>query len=174
MSASLHRFRSRRAKLRAEQAGELRQMVMDFGDQLGLPESVVGRVVAAVDRETFSEGRWPFMLLGIRENAAVVDWLTRNSARPGQAVRLWAHLLTAVRYDTGEIVLTRAEMAELVGCPLVSVSRVLTELVELGAISRKREGRVYRYFLNPWCGTRLGGKARDEAQAEAAQLRLMD
>ena len=174
MSASLHRLRSRREKLRTDQAGELRQLVMDFGDRRLLPESVVGRVVAAVDRETVSEGRWPFMLLGIRENAAVVDWLTRNSARPGQAVRLWAHLLTQVRHDTGEIMLTRAEMAELVGCAAESVSSLLTELVELGAISRKREGRVYRYWLNPWCGTYLGGKARDEAQAEAAQLRLVD
>ena len=174
MAATLHRFQAKRDKLKLGEASRLRQMVLDFGCDLDLPESVVGRVVSAVDRETEATGRWPFMLLGIRENQAVVDWLGENSSRPIKALSVWAMLLTAVRHDTQEIMLTRREIAGHVGISADNVSRILSELVEFGAISRRREGRAMRYFLNPWAGTHLGGRARDEAQAEARQLRLID
>lgn len=174
MAATIHRFRSRRDKLKAAEASRLRQMVLDFGGELDLPDGVIGRVVAAVDGQTASEGGWTFVMIGPRENQAVVDWLRNNSRRPQAAMVVWAMLFTALRYDTGEIMLTRAEIAEHVGIGADNVSRIMSELVGIGAVSRRREGRSVRYFMNPNIGTHLGGQARDQAQAEAKQLRLID
>ena len=45
----------------------------------------------------------------------MVSWLRENSKRPMAAMAIWAELFTALRFDTGEIALTRAELAERVG-----------------------------------------------------------
>ena len=111
--------------------------------------------------------------LGLKENQAVVSWLRHNSKRPMAAMATWALLFTAVRFDTGEIALTRAEIAERVGIHPREVSKIMTELVSIGAVSRVREGRRVRYFLNPNVGTYLTGKERDKAQSEAPQLSLV-
>jgi hypothetical protein len=57
----------------------------------------------------------------------------------------------------------------------------MTELVDFGAISRRRvkvagmRGQgVVRYFMNPRVATNLAGQARDEAQKSAPLLRLIE
>jgi hypothetical protein len=42
------------------------------------------------------------------------------------------------------------------------------------AVIREREGRRFRYYMNPLVGTGLSGAARDRAHAGAPQLRLLD
>ena len=59
--------------------------------------------------------RWMFAMISPTQNAAVVRWLGEHSKRPQAAVRLWAELLTALRPDTGEILLTRDQIAALLG-----------------------------------------------------------
>ena len=173
MAATIHRFRSRRDKLRVADAVRLRQMVLDFGDDLDLAEGAIGRVVAAVDGQTASENGWTFVMIGPRENQAVVDWLRENSRRPQAAMAVWAMLFTSMRTDTGDILWSRAEIAEHVGIASDNVSRIMTELVGIGAVSRRRVGRSVRYRMNPVIGTKLGGQVRDKAQAAAAgQLQL--
>ena len=83
--------------------------------------------------------------------------------------------------DSGEIMLTRDQLADTLGERVENISRIMSELCDFGAISRKRvkvrglrgEG-VVRYFMNPRVGTHLSGNARDEAQAEAPLLRLIE
>ncbi|MDE2988511.1 MAG: helix-turn-helix domain-containing protein [Chloroflexota bacterium] len=101
-----------------------------------------------------------------------MEWLLDNSVRPQAATTLLAKLFTALHRDTGEIMLTRTEIAEGVGIAPRHVSTIMTELEGIGAISRRRAGRDVRYFLNPWIATYLTGKARDDAQAAAPQLKL--
>jgi hypothetical protein len=48
------------------------------------------------------------------QNAAVVSWLRNNSKRPMAAMRLWAECFTGLRMDTGEIVISRDEIAKRV------------------------------------------------------------
>ena len=172
MAATLHRFRSKRSRLEADQGQELRQLLLDLGETKNLPAEAVTKIVAAVDAQTASEGGWTFMLMGPKENAAVVAWLRQNSKRPMAAMEVWAVLFTALRFDTGEIALTRAEIAERVGIHPRHVSNIMTELEGIGAVSRVRQGRGVRYFLNPFVGTHLTGKERDKAQSEARQLSL--
>jgi predicted ArsR family transcriptional regulator len=86
-----------------------------------------------------------------------------------------------MRRDTGEIALTRDELAEELGVAPPHVSRLMGELEGIGAISRRLEkipgmrgrGRAV-YFMNPNVATNLAGAARDKAQGEAPPLRLVE
>ena len=65
MPATLHRLRSKPARLRKEQAAALRQMVLEFP---GLPERAVGAIIATVDRETAAQNGWTFVMLYPSQN----------------------------------------------------------------------------------------------------------
>jgi hypothetical protein len=175
MAARLHRLRTKPERLREEQAAALRQLVLAFP---GLPEPAVGSIVAAIDRETVAENGWTFVMLSPAQNRAVINWLLENSSRPQKAVSLWSLLFEHLRRDTGEIALTREQMAEQIGERADNVSLIMTELESIGAISRRREKvagmrgpGVVRYFMNPNVATHLGGKARDHAQAKTPPLK---
>jgi hypothetical protein len=174
MPATLHRLRTKRQRLRNEQASALRQMVLDFE---GLPDDAVRAIIGAIDRETVAANGWTFVMLSPEQNEAVVAWLLDHSSRPQKAVRLWAALFRHLRRDSGEIMLTRDELAERIGVHPDNITRIMADLESIGAISRRRErvgglrgpGMV-RYFMNPNVATHLAGKDRDKAQAEAAPL----
>src|SRR4051812_43403430 len=153
MAAQIARLRTKADRLRSDTAAQLRQLVLEFN---GLPERARGEIVAAIDRQTTSEAGWTFVMLSPEQNAAVMRWLRQHSQRPVLALALWGELFTALRRDTGEIVLTRDELAERVGTRPDHVSRVMHELAGIGAIIVHREkvagmrgpGRAV-YLMNP-------------------------
>ena len=174
MPAQLVKLRTKADRLKTDQAEQLRQLVLDFPD---LPQRAVGELIATIDRQTAYRSGWTFVMISPEQNAAVVDWLSRNSGRPLVAMRLWAVLFSNLRTDTGEIVQTRDELAELVGETPNHVSEIMGELATIGAISRRREKvagmrgpGLVRYFMNPKVGTHLTGAARDKAQTDSAPL----
>src|SRR3954453_23646440 len=178
MAARITRLRTKADRLRAEEAGELRRLVLE---RPGLPERVRGEIVATIDRETASEGRWTFVMLSPEQNATVMRWLRQHSRRPVLALALWGELFTALRHDTGEIMLTRDELAERVGTRPNEVSNLMHELASIGAIIVHREkvagmrgpGRAV-YLMNPNAATNLAGAARDQAQAVAKPVLVYD
>jgi DNA-binding transcriptional ArsR family regulator len=105
--------------------------------------------------------------------AQIVEYLDRHSTRPRKAIRLWAHLFSALPPDSNEVMLTRDELAEKIGVRPSDVSAIMGELQEVGAVYRERHGRGVRYFVNPRLGTHMGGAVRDRAQAAAPFLRLV-
>jgi hypothetical protein len=178
VAARIVRLRTKADRLHADTAAHLRQFVLECP---GLPERARGELVATIDRETASEARWTFVMIGPEQNAAVVRWLRRHSRYPTLAPALWAELFTALRRDTGEIVLTRDELAERIGTRPNEVSNLMHELASIGAIIIHREkvagmrgrGRAV-YLMNPNVATNLAGAARDRAQGEAPKLRLVE
>lgn len=179
MALRVEKLRTKADRLRAEQAEPLRQMVLAYP---GLPERAAGEIVATIDRNTAAENGWTFVMMSPADNAKVVDWLVANSARPLVAVRLWARCFDHLRRDTGEIMQTRDELAEAIKAPAEEVSRIMTELESFGAITKERirvpgmkgPGMV-RYRMNAWIATHIrDSAARDRAQAEAPQLRLVE
>lgn len=170
MAATITRLRTRNDRLRADQADQLRSLILE---QPGLPESARVAVLAVLDRETAASEKWTFVMLSPADNAFVVRWLRRNSAYPVVAPDLWAELFTHLRRDTGEIVQTREELAAAVETTPRTVSRIMSELESIGAISRRKEGRGVRYFMSARIGTHLAGAARDKAQAAAPKLSLV-
>ncbi|RYI27120.1 MAG: hypothetical protein EON48_06280 [Acetobacteraceae bacterium] len=177
MAAKLHRFRSKADKLNEDQRVRLRQLLLSDPD---LPREPVRQLVAVVDRQTAARKGWTFVMMSPADNAKVVSWLAKNSEKPMVAVQLWAILFLHLDHDTGEVVQSRDELAGAVDTSPRDVSRIMTELETIGAISRKREKvagmrgpGVARYFMSPRIGTHIGGKAREIAQREAPVLRLV-
>ena len=178
MAATLHRLRTKRQRLRREQAAALRQMILEFE---GLPDHAAKAIIGAIDRETAAENGWTFVMLSPAQNRAVVNWLLAHAERPREAVALWVLLFEHLDRGTGIILLTRDELAGQVGTHPDTVSRIMSDLESIGAISRRRErvgglrgpGMV-RYFMNPNVATHLAGKDRDKAQAAARKLEVVE
>src|SRR4051812_40747322 len=147
----------------------------------GLPERARKAIIDTDHRQAAVNGLWTFVMLSPEQNAAVARWLGKNSGRPKVALLLWQELFTALERETGEITLTRYELAERVGTSADEVSRIMGELARFGAITVHREkiaglrgpGRAV-YRMNPNVATNLAGAARDRAQARAPKLRLVD
>lgn len=112
--------------------------------------------------------RWIFAMISPTQNFAVVEWLRQHSKRPQVAVSLWGLLLTALRPDTGEILLTRAQIAERLRIEPDNVSRIVAELASINALRREKDGRAVRYFLNPNIATHIPGPEARKAAREAA------
>ena len=178
MAARIARLRTKADRLRSDTAAQLRQLVLEYP---GLPERARGEIIGTIDRQTASEAGWTFVMLSPEQNAAVMRWLNRHSKRPRVALELWGELFTALRRDTGEVMLTRDELAERVGTTPEHVSSVMHELAGIGAIIVHRErvagmrgpGRAV-YLMNPNVATNLTGAARDRAQADAPSLMLVE
>src|SRR3954465_11439834 len=174
MAAQLHRLRTKADRLRSDTAAQLRQLALEHP---GLPERARGEIIGTIDRQTASEAGWTFVMLSPEQNATVVRWLRHHSRQPTVALALWGELFPALRRDTGEIVLTRDELAERVGTTPGEVSRIMHELAKIGAVAVHRErgpgprgpGRAV-YLMNPNVATNLAGAARDKAQGAAGPL----
>ena len=114
---------------------------------------------------------WTFVMISPQQNDAVVEWLNENSKRPMKATRLWAKLFTAMRNDTGEILRSRDELAEMIGETPQNLSRIMTELASINAIVRQKEGRRVKYFMNPNIATHIPTpEQRKEARENAGPL----
>jgi hypothetical protein len=177
MAATITKLKTKRQRIRADQAALLRDAVLPY--EVELPEQVRG-IIGYIDQQTASENGWTFVMLSPAQNDAVVNYLVEHSKRPLVAVRLWSLCFKYFRSDTGEILLTREEFAEKLGTAPQHVSQVMVELVKIKAIITRRERvkglrgpGLVRYFMNPNVATNLGGAARDKAQADAPLLTLM-
>jgi len=174
---SIVQLKTKPDRLRQDQADLLRQAILPFEDQL--PDAVRS-LIGHIDRQTASRNKWTFVMLSPEQNAIVVDYLAQHSKRPLVAMRLWALCFKHLRTDTGEILLTREEIADKLSQRAPEISEMMSELVDFGAIIRKRQkvggmkgpGMVH-YFMNPRVATHLSGKERDEAQGQSPPLLIL-
>lgn len=154
------RYRSRQAK--AELLEELAAEV------IGPANAAQLALAFAAQTPNPDAERWIFAMISPTQNAAVVDWLAEHSARPQAALKLWAQLLTALRPDTGEILLSRLDLAQRLGIEPRNLSALITELAKINAVRREKRGRSVRYFLNPNIATHIPGPEARKAAREAA------
>ena len=173
-SAKIVRLNDRRKPLHADQANQLRQLLLPFEEELG---DTISELLYYIDRRTAVATKWTFVMLSPSQNAAVVNYLIAESKRPMQAVRLWALCFEHLNNDTGEIMLRREEFAERLDIPANSVSEIMSELRTRNAIISRRTtvrgmrgAGVTRYFMNPNIATHLAGRAREVAQQEAPRI----
>jgi CRP-like cAMP-binding protein len=176
MAAAIIELQTKPERLREDQAAALRQALLPFEPHM--PDAVRS-LISHIDRSTSARNRWTFVMLSPAQNGAVVDYLATKSSRPVVAMRLWALCFQHLNQDTGEVMLSRDQLASLIGDQPTHVSRIMSELVAFGAISRRREKvagmsgpGVVKYFMNPRVATHLAGREREVAQAAAPQLRL--
>lgn len=171
LSASIYSLGQAVRKKRLRDATQLELMLREVADP-----STASRLAAAY-AERFpdpSKPKVPFVMLSPQQNSAVVDWLYENSKRPQKAARLWAKLFTALRSDTGEILLTRDDIAERIGIRPQEVSAIMTELASINAIVRERQGREMRYRMNATIATHLPSETlREEARTKDGPLMVL-
>ena len=173
----IERLRTRPDRAREAKAEELRQALLEFP---GLPPEATKRVLHALDRSTPTGAGWGFVMVSAEANASIVASLATTSIRPLVAVRAWALFLAHLDRVTGEVLLSRSELAERLGCRPSHVSEVAGEMEKLGAVSRRkvavpgvRGGGEVRIFVSPLAATHLPGEARERAQREVPALRLV-
>lgn len=170
MSATVRRLRTASDRRALSAIGRLR-LVLD--EMSGLPDDLAARVGTLLDRHERSWGRWRFVMVEPNLYHEVVVRLAGGSKRPLLAVKLWSLLFSKLPDDSNEVQADRAELARELGCHPAHVSEVMSELEQLGAVYRRREGRGVRYLVHPSFGTHLTGVVRERAQAEAPPLRLV-
>ena len=171
LPASVGDLAKRRWQARAEEAAA----AVKLAKRLPLDAATLAAVEAAASAHKGKSEQWVFVMLSADQNAAVIDWLDANSKRPRVAVRLWAQLLRAIRTDTGEVLLSRVELAERVGVAPGDLSKLMGELESINAIRRERDGRGVRYFLSPLVATHLPSAAlREQARTAAGPLRVVE
>lgn len=184
MTAVLRRFVSGPERLRRDEADRLRQALLPFMAEVEARPQVgraASALVAYLDRLTASSSHGVFVMIYPEQNAAVVDWIFSHSSRSHVAVRVWMLLFSHLRTDTGEVVLSRDEIAERIGVRPGDVSTVMSELAsdECRALTRRRERvagmrgpGVVRYFMNPNV-FRQPALAGDVSRAGARPLELV-
>lgn len=177
--ARILEFHTKRERLRRDQEAVVRQAVLDLEEEL--PGGVFRELLTVIDRRSASHNKWTFVMLSPEQNADVVRYLRDNSKYPLLAMTTWAVCFAYLRTDTGQIMLTRQELAEKLKAPVTDISRVMTELEQIGAISRRRQAvagkrgpGIVEYFMNPRVCTNLAGRERELAQLEAPLLRLIE
>jgi DNA-binding transcriptional ArsR family regulator len=170
MPATVRRLRTRRDREQQEALHHLREVVSNLAD--ALPGDVLQRIGTLIDRRLLSQDRWSFVMVNADLYAEYVRYLRQHSSRPLLALQLLAELIRSLPDDSNEVQATRAELARRVGCDPANLSRLITEMEEAGIVSRERDGRGVRYTVNPLLGTHLAGKARDNAQGQAPDLKL--
>ena len=109
---------------------------------------------------TYAPQPWPFVMLS-REQAREIQRRILNGARPGVTLSVWMAALSYAAHGTGEIEATRQQLAEIAGTNEREVSRALSRLVGLGALTRTARGR---YMVHP--AVAWSGSLADRAAAE--------
>lgn len=193
--AQLVRFRSRQQQSEREASAALAEQFSllppEMLEQLpGEARMLISRATHALQRLArpgTNEGLWPggFTMLSRDQTIAIWDAIRvlPSNDRPNHVRHAFDLVLVNLRQDTGEVMLTRDQLAEKIGCAPKNVSTVMGTLERMGVIRRERrriEGLQGRgmavYFINPhvaWNGS-LDVRKAEASKTKPPKLRLME
>lgn len=188
MVSRVHWFQSRRERFTREASGALAAQIGLFPEDQ-LPAWARAEVLNTLQRLTSPDTErsiWTggFVMLSQIQVVAVWDAIRAlpPSSRPNQVRHAFDLVVTNLRQDNGEVMLTRREFAERIGTSANNVSRVMGTLIRLGVLRREfrraeagHAGGVV-WFINPHVAWNGSLAIRQEA-AEAVPgplLVLMD
>jgi hypothetical protein len=154
--------------LTVPQATRLQQLVLNFPD---VPHRVRMAIVGTVERETETgTGGWGFMMVDMFRVRAMRKWLRLNAKRSVKTSELWDLCLElADRFD-GEVPIDRPKMAAEMETSVRDLGRMLSDLARCNALLRERDGRFFRYRVNPRVATNLPLEPREIAQRAAPEI----
>jgi len=138
-------------------------------------------------RPDTTEGLWPggFTMLSRMQTATIWNAIRKlpSDDRPHQVRHAFDLVLLNLRQDTGEVLLTRDQLAEEIDCAPRSVSTIMGTLEKMGVIRRERRKidgvrgpGMAVYFINPhvaWNGSLDGRKAQAQAVRPPLQFALL-
>jgi hypothetical protein len=94
--------------------------------------------------------------------------LGKATERPLLAVRVWSALILHVESD-GAVKAGRADLSRVAMCEPRDVSRVLTDLEHLGAVTRRGAGRAVTYAIDASFVPKPVPSAKRDSFAETMQ-----
>jgi hypothetical protein len=160
------KFKNKAQILTAEQAARVEEQLKLFPPEL-LPEQPLHAILNTLYqlKEEDKADTWVFSMVG-RKKVIAISRTIRNlppSMRPHQTLETFLYVLLNVRQDTGEIMLTRDEIADEIKTTSDNISNVMGTLEKMGVIRREyrkvagMRGRgMVVYFINPdvaWNGS---------------------
>ena len=155
------------AAARQKRANEAVQLVQ-LARRFGFDQDTLAAIDQVAELHPETRDRERFIMVTTSQNLAVVRWISENSARPHKSNVLWALIFDHVHPSTGEIMLSRAEIADRLDEQPRNVSTMMGEFAAINAIERRKEGRTVKYFLNPNIATHIPGAGAREAARDAA------
>lgn len=189
MVARVVRFVPQRDRITRDVAAKIVEQLALFPEEQ-LSAAARARVLNELQRITHPDTEhsiWPggFSMLSRVQTAAVWDAIRAlpPDARPNQVRHAFDLVLLNLRQDTGEVMLSRAQLAEKIGCAPRHVSTIMGTLERMGVIRRERrriEGVQGRgeavYFINAhvaWNGS-LEIRKEEAAETPPPLLTLME
>lgn len=142
MAARIHRLRPKGY----DRVADALQLALE----LPLGEAARSELTEALS--SYAPKPWPYVMLN-RSIAGDIQRKINAGPRPGTTLSVWMAALFFAEYGSGRIAATRQQIAEQAGTDERGVSRALSRLVELGALTRAERGR---YMLHPsaaWSGS---------------------
>lgn len=159
MAAKIKRFQPKDKQAKQQDLFELQAMLDRFPE---LEKDVPSLIWKIKRKNNLQEpNTWTFIMISPEQNFSVVNWLEAKSKRPLKALKLWALLFDNVHRETGQIMLTRQEIASKITIHSNDVSSIMTELESIKAIIKKKEGRGVTYYMNPNVATHLNQEKRN-------------
>jgi hypothetical protein len=150
MTAKVHRLRPKRH----DRIAEALQLVLELPLELEPPV----RAKLTDTLSSYAPKPWPYVMLN-RTVAGDIQRRIVAGPRPGTTLSVWLAALFYAEYGSGKIEASRQQLAEQAGTNPVEVTRALSRLVELGALTRTGHGR---YMIHPsvaWHGPLAGREA---------------
>lgn len=173
MAAQIKRLQPKNKQIKQEQLEKLQAMLNLFPE---LNEKKTSSLLWEIKRKNKlnDPNTWTFIMISPEQNRSVVNWLDEKSTQPRKALRLWALLFEYVHRETGQIMLSRQEIAEKIKMRSNDVSRIMSELESINAILKKKDGRGVIYFMNPNVANHYSQEIREKVQKEVPQLKIID
>jgi len=172
MSAHIKRLQPKDKQTKQQDLFELQAVLDRFPE---LQEKDISSLVWKIKRQNKlnDPNTWTFIMISPEQNLAVVNWLEENSKRPLKALKLWALLFDNVHRETGQIMLSRLEIANILKITPSHVTNIMSELERIGAILKKKDGREIIFYMNPNVANHYPQEIREQKQKEAPKLKLL-
>jgi len=172
MLAAIKKLQTQQQKIKEERIEQLQLFLAQYPE---INEKKVASLIwdAKKKANLHETNSWTFIMISPAQNDKVVEWLDINSSQPRKAIRLWLKLFKAIHIETGQIMLSRQEIAKEMDMLPRNVSTIMSELESIGAIIKHKEGRGVTYYMNPHVGTHLPQEIREKAQKIYPKLKLV-
>jgi len=169
MSAHIKRLYPKEKQTKQQDLFELQSILERFPE---LKERDISNLVWKIKKENklSDPNRWTFIMISPEQNKLVVNWLDDNSTQPRKSVRLWALLFENVHRETGQIMLSRQELADKMNLRPNNISRIMSELESINAILKKKEGRGVIYYMNPNVANHYPQEIREKKQKNTPEI----